>query len=121
MKYEDGLFQYGLCPNYFSMFPHYIQEFVKEKGTLSLEEAVRKATSVPAREMLGLTDRGVIKEGVFADLVVFDYETLHGNDDYQHVTRPPEGIRQVLVNGKVAYENKQHTGVRSGRVLRRTA
>ncbi len=53
---------------------------------------MRKATSVPAREMLGLTDRGVIAEGAYADLVVFDYENLRGNDDYQHVTRPPEGI-----------------------------
>ncbi len=118
VKYEDGLFQYGLCPGYFSMFPHYIQEFVKERGTLSLEQAVQKATSVPAREMLGLTDRGVIAEGAYADLVVFDYETIHGNDDYQHVTRPPEGILHVLVNGRVAYENKQHTGIKSGKVLR---
>ncbi len=48
VKYEDGLFQYGLCPNYFSMFPHYLQEFVKDKGVLSLEEAIYKATSLPA-------------------------------------------------------------------------
>ena len=119
-KYEDGLYQYGVCPNYFSMFPHYIQEFVREKGTLSLEEAVRKATSVPAYDVLGLTDRGVIEEGAYADLVIFDYENLRGNDDYQHPTRPPEGIAHVLVNGKVAFENKQHTGIRPGKVLRHT-
>ena len=119
-KYEDGLFQYGVCPNYFSMFPHYIQEFVREKGALSLEEAVRKATSVPAREVLGLTDRGVIEEGAFADLVVFDYENLRGNDDYSHATRPPEGIAHVLVNGKVAFEHNLHTGLKPGKVLHRT-
>jgi len=119
-KYEDGLFQYGVCPGYFSMFPHYIQEFVRGKESLSLEEAIRKATSIPAREVLGLTDRGVIEEGAFADLVVFDYENLCGNDDYHHPTRPPEGIVHVIVNGKVAFENKQHTGLRSGKVLRRS-
>ena len=102
------------------MFPHYIQEFVREKETFSLEEAVRKATSVPAREVLGLTDRGVIEEGAFADLVVFDYENLRGNDDYVHPTRPPEGITHVLVNGKVAFEHKQHTGIKPGKVLRRS-
>jgi N-acyl-D-amino-acid deacylase len=120
VKYSDGLFQYGVCPNYFSMFPHYIQEFVREKETFSLEEAIRKVTSVPAREVLGLTDRGVIEAGAFADLVVFDYENLRGNDDYQHPTRQPEGIVHVLVNGKVAFEHKQHTGIKPGKVLRRS-
>jgi N-acyl-D-amino-acid deacylase len=117
-RYEDGLYQYGVCPGYFSMFPHYIQEFVREKETFSLEEAVRKATSVPAQQVLGLTDRGVIKESAFADLVIFDYEMLRGNDDYARPTTPPEGIRQVLVNGKVAFENKRSTGIRPGKVLR---
>ena len=120
VKYEDGLFEYGVCPNYFSMFPHYIQEFVREKETFSLEEAIRKVTSVPAREVLGLTDRGVIKVGAFADLVVFDFENLRGNDDYRHPTRQPDGITHVLVNGKVAFENNQHTGIKPGKVLRHT-
>jgi N-acyl-D-amino-acid deacylase len=117
-KYEDGIFPYGICPGYFSMFPHYLQEFVKEKGTLSLEEAVRKATSFPAREMLGLTDRGVVAEGAYADLVIFNYQELRGNDDYRHPTRPPQGITQVIVNGKVAFEQGQPTGLRTGKVLR---
>jgi N-acyl-D-amino-acid deacylase len=119
-KYEDGIFPYGICPGYFSMFPHYIQEFVKEKATLSLEEAVRKATSFPAREMLGLADRGVLAEGAYADLVVFNYENLRGNDDYRHPTCPPQGINQVIVNGKVAFEQGQSTGLRAGKVLRHT-
>ena len=83
-----------------------------------MEEAVRKATSVPAREMLGITDRGVIETGAYADLVIFNFETIRGNDDYRHVTRPPEGIVEVIVNGKIAFENGQHTGLRSGKVLR---
>jgi N-acyl-D-amino-acid deacylase len=120
VKYSDGLFTYGVCPGYFSMFPHYIQEFVREKETFSLEDAIRKVTSVPAREVLGLTDRGTLETGAFADLVVFDYENLRGNDDYAHPTRPPEGIAHVLVNGKVAFEHKQHTGIKPGKVLRRT-
>jgi N-acyl-D-amino-acid deacylase len=119
-QYPDVTFPYGICPGYFSMFPHYIQEFVREKGILTLEEAVRKATSVPAREMLGITDRGVITENAYADLVVFDYQTLHGNDDYRHPTHPPPGVAQVIVNGKIAFENKQSTGLRAGKVLRRS-
>ena len=59
IKYEDGLFLYGVCPNYFSLFPHYIEKYVRQDAVLSLEEAVRKATSVPAKEVLGLDDRGV--------------------------------------------------------------
>jgi N-acyl-D-amino-acid deacylase len=118
VKYQDGLFQYGVCPNYFSMFPHYIQEFVKEKGALTLEQAIQKATSIPAREMLGLEDRGVIAAGCFADLVVFDFAEIHGNDDYREVTRGPEGIKFVIVNGQVAFEQKRSTGVRAGKVLR---
>ena len=120
IKYEDGLFLYGVCPNYFSMFPHYINTYVKQEGTLTLEEAVRKATSVPAWDVLGLRDRGILKIGAFADVVVFDYSTIGEAGDYLQPTLPPHGICQVLVNGSLVYENGHHSGARPGRVLKRT-
>ena len=117
-KYQDGLFLYGVCPNYFSMFPHYIDTYVKQTGTLTLEEAIRKATSVPAQEVLGLQDRGILKVGAFADVVVFDLHTIAPAGDYLQPTLPPHGICQVLVNGTLVYENGHHNGSRSGKVLK---
>ena len=87
---------------------------------LSLEEAIRKATSLPAREVLGLTDRGVLAEGAYADLVVFDLGTLREGEDFRNPVQPPEGIEHVLVNGTVVWEGGAHTGERPGKVLRRT-
>jgi N-acyl-D-amino-acid deacylase len=120
IRYEDGLFLYGVCPNYYSMFPHYIDTYTKQEPVLSLEEAIRKATSVPACEVLGLDDRGILKEGAFADVLVFDYATIGQAGDYLTPTLAPNGICQVLVNGALVYENKQHTGARPGKVLRNT-
>ncbi len=109
----------GPAPIAYGMFPHYIRTMVKEKGVLSLEEAIRKVTSLPAQEILGLEDRGVIKEGAWADLVVMDMERIREGDDFLEPCRPPEGIEQVLVNGTVVYKDKAHTGQRPGKVLRR--
>ena len=118
IKYEDGLFLYGVCPNYFSLFPHYIEKYVRQDAVLSLEEAVRKATSVPAKEVLGLDDRGVLKPGAYADVVVFDYETIGSAGGYLQPTKQPNGICQVLVNGELVYEHGKHYGNRPGKVLK---
>lgn len=87
---------------------------------MGLEEAIRRATAVPAPDVFGLPDRGVIRPGAYADIVVFDWDRLREGDDLDP-TRPPEGICQVMVNGVIAYENGIHTGVRAGKVLRRNA
>jgi len=110
----------GIPPIAYGLFPHYLRTFVKEKGVLSLEEAIKKATSVPAQEVLGLKDRGVLKEGAYADIVVLDFERLREGEDFMAPARPPEGIEHVLVNGTMAYENKAHTGKKPGKVLRRS-
>jgi len=102
----------------FGAYPYYIKTYVKEKGILSLEDAVRKATSSPARR-LGL-NRGVLRAGAYADIVVFDYESIDMTVDFLQPDRQPEGIEYVLVNGKVAYRDKSHTGVKSGKVLRKS-
>jgi N-acyl-D-amino-acid deacylase len=110
----------GIPPIAYGMYPHYIRTYVKELGTLSLEEAIKKVTSFPAQEVLKLKDRGVVQEGACADLVVFDFEQIKESDDFLEPWRPPEGIEHVLVNGKVVYEKGAHTGERPGKVLRRS-
>ena len=113
-----GLYSRGVSPTAYGLFPHYIRTFVKEKGVLSLEAAIQKATSLPAQEVLGLADRGVLREGAYADIVLFDLEALREGEDFLQPAQPPEGIEHVLVNGTVVYEDRAHTGRRPGRVLR---
>lgn len=97
---------------------HYLAHHVRQKGTLSLEEAVRKMTAMPASRF-GLTGRGLVREGYFADLVLFDFDRLHSASTFDNPTVYPEGISLVMVNGVVAVQNGRHCGPRAGRVLRR--
>jgi len=91
---------------------------VKQKGTLSLEEAIKKATYTPAQEVLGLKNRGIISTGAYADIVLFDFAKIKMAGDYVNPNVPPDRIEFVLVNGKVVYKNKVYTGEKSGKVLR---
>jgi N-acyl-D-aspartate/D-glutamate deacylase len=92
--------------------------YVRERGVLALETAVAKMTSVPAAR-LGLRDRGVVREGALADLVVFDPDTVADVATYADPARNPEGIEHVIVNGRVAVLDGAETGERAGRLLRR--
>jgi len=105
-------------PRAFGTFPRMIREFCLEKGILSLEEGVRKMTALPCQK-LGLKDRGIIKEGMIADLVLFDPERIADQATYQDPFRYPEGIRMVMVNGRICLEEdgSLHTG--QGRILQR--
>ena len=93
--------------------------YVRERGVLSLETAVAKLTSVPAAR-LGLRDRGVVREGAFADLVVFDPATVADVATYTDPARYPTGIDHVIVNGRPAILDGAETGERPGRLLRRS-
>jgi N-acyl-D-amino-acid deacylase len=93
-------------------------EFVRERGIVSLEAAIAKLTSVPAAR-LGLRDRGVLREGTFADLVVVDAGTVADIATYADPDRYPLGIDDVIVNGKAAVRDGAETGARAGRLLRR--
>jgi N-acyl-D-aspartate/D-glutamate deacylase len=108
------------APMAYCAYPYYLGNWVKQKRVMSLEDAVKKATHNPAK-MLGLDDRGILRLGACADIVVFDYESMDPVVDYLNPTQPPEGIEYVLVNGKVVYEGKKHTGERPGKVLRHRA
>jgi N-acyl-D-aspartate/D-glutamate deacylase len=107
-------------PKAYGMFPLYIDTFVKKYKSLTLEEAIKKATSVPAQEVLGLMDRGVLSQGAYADVVVFNFDTIRMTGDYLKPNVPPDGIEYVFVNGKLAYKDKKHTGVKSGKLIRHT-
>jgi N-acyl-D-aspartate/D-glutamate deacylase len=81
-----------------------------------LEDAVRKMTSLPA-QVLGLKDRGLLKEGYWADIVVLDPDTVADTATYDNPKQYPKGIDHVLVNGVVVIDGGQHTGARPGRVI----
>ena len=93
-----------------------ISRYVKERKVLTLEEAVRKMTSWPATRMR-LANRGSIKEGQWADVTIFDLNTLNDRATYEQPTLYPTGIEYVLVNGAITIERGSHTGARAGRVL----
>ena len=91
--------------------------YVRERGLLPLEEAIRKSTSLPARR-LGLTDRGLLLEGWCADLTLFDPDNIQETGNTQEPAQYPRGIHSVIVNGKVVVDQGEPTGELSGRVLR---
>ncbi|NLY50807.1 MAG: amidohydrolase family protein, partial [Firmicutes bacterium] len=92
--------------------------YAREQGVLTLEEAVRKMTSAPANR-LGLADRGLLKEGMVADITVFDPEEVIDMATFDKPHQYPQGIPYVIVNGRVVIDAGEHTGVRAGRVLHR--
>lgn len=104
-------------PRAYGTFPRVIAEYVKRQPVLTLPEAVRKMTSWPAQRM-GLSDRGLIREGLRADIVVFDYDALDDVAIWDKPVSSPLGIEAVLVNGELSFDGKQHTGARAGQVLR---
>lgn len=103
-------------PRGYGNFPRVIAEYVRKKKVITLPEAIRKMTSWPATR-LRLASRGTIKEGNWADVVVFDYEKIQDNATYEFPFRPPSGIEMVFVNGQLVMENGKHTGARPGKVI----
>jgi N-acyl-D-amino-acid deacylase len=115
---EGGADALGLPhPRSYGTFPRVIAEYVRRRGVLTLPDAIRKMTSWPAARM-GLSDRGVIREGSRADLTVFDFGSLDDRASWSEPTARPLGIRHVLVNGVPVVANGRHTGARPGQVLR---
>ncbi|MEJ7812745.1 MAG: D-aminoacylase [Gemmatimonadaceae bacterium] len=105
-------------PRAYGTFPRVLARYVREKRVLTLEDAVRKMTSMPAAR-LGLRDRGRIAEGMMADLVVFDPATVADRATFDQPHQYPAGIEYVVVNGAVAVDAGRLTDARGGRVLRR--
>ena len=104
-------------PRAFGSFPRILSYYVRERGLLTLEEAIRKSTSLPA-EVLGLHYKGILKEGMDADIAVIDYDNLTVESSYVNSNGGNKGIKYVLVNGKIAVKDDQCTDVMSGKLLR---
>jgi N-acyl-D-amino-acid deacylase len=104
-------------PRNFGTFPRVLGVYVRELGLLSLEDAVRKMTSLNAAKV-GLTDRGLLRPGQFADVTVFDPTTVIDRATYTEPFQCGTGIEHVIVNGEVVLQDGQHSGLLPGRVLR---
>jgi N-acyl-D-amino-acid deacylase len=103
-------------PRAYGTFPKIISQYVREKKALTLPDAVRKMTSLPAKAM-GFKERGIVKENWFADLVIFDFNTIAETATYKNPHQYPEGIQYVIVNGEVSVQNGKMTGVKAGKIL----
>lgn len=108
----------GGHPRAYANFGYALVHFVKEHKAISLEALVKKMTSQPA-SFVGLADRGSIRKGNWADIVVMGWENFVSKADFAHPHESPEGIKYVLVNGQLTVSEGKVTGVKGGRVLGR--
>jgi N-acyl-D-amino-acid deacylase len=118
---SDGVPAFGSAkphPRMTGTFPRILGRYVREKGVITLEEAIRKMTSLPA-QTFGLFKKGVLRPGMDADLVVFDPNAVIDKATFEDPSQPPAGIRWVVVNGAVAVEDGKIAGATTGKVLRR--
>ena len=105
-------------PRLWGTFPRVLGHFSRDEGLFPLELAVHKMTGLSAKNFR-LPDRGVVREGAFADLVVFDPDTIIDKATFEEPERPSEGISAVFVNGVQAWGPDGQTGNRGGRFLTR--
>ena len=115
---SDGLLT-GEMPNprSYGTFPYVLGQLARDEGLFRLEDAVRKMTSIPAQR-LGLADRGILRDGMKADIVVFDPDRVEAKATFEEPKQFPEGIDYVLVNGRAVIDNGTHTGALPGRALK---
>ncbi len=104
-------------PRWYGTFPRVLGYYVREEKVLTLPEAIRKMTSLPATR-LGLADRGTLAPGFKADVVVFDRETIRDRSTFTEPHQLSEGVEFLTVNGELVLEDGEHTGAKPGRVLR---
>jgi N-acyl-D-aspartate/D-glutamate deacylase len=111
---DDAL---GLAhPRSYGNFPRVIARYVREEHVLTLPDAIRKMTSWPA-ERMRLNGRGVIRQGSWADVTIFNYDKLQDRSTYTQPDQYPTGIDYVLVNGQIVIDQGRHTGAKPGMVL----
>jgi N-acyl-D-amino-acid deacylase len=114
----EGVFlNYSTHPRAYGSFSRLLAKYVREEQVISLEEAIRKLTLLPATN-LRLEKRGALKPGNFADVVVFNPETIQDNATFQQPHQLATGVKHVWVNGVHVMNNGEHTGAMPGRVVR---
>jgi N-acyl-D-amino-acid deacylase len=104
-------------PRWYGTFPRILGRYVREQKILSLEEAVKKMTSMNA-DKISLRERGLLKEGYWADIAIFDPKTVADRATFEKPHQYPVGIPYVIVNGEVVIDGEKHTGALPGQVLR---
>ncbi len=104
-------------PRLYGTFARVLGTYAREQQLFSLEDAIHRMTGFPAQKF-SFTDRGVIRPGAFADLVIFDPQTIAETGTYQDPRHYPPGVDYVIVNGKITADHGWHTGTRGGRMLR---
>ena len=107
-------------PRYYGTYPRILGRYVRDQSLISLETAIHKMAGLPA-ERLGLRDRGLVEEGLVADLTVFDPATVIDRATFEKPHQLASGVAHVLVSGEPVVHNGEHTGARPGRALRRGA
>jgi N-acyl-D-amino-acid deacylase len=118
MMGTDSIFLGKPHPRTYGTCPRVLGRVVREEKAMSVEEAIRKMTSLPAQR-LGLLDRGLIVPGAWADIVAFDPDNIVDLATYEKPQEYPKGIQYVLVNGVLVVRQGRHTGALPGRVLRK--
>ncbi len=104
-------------PRAYGTFPRAISKYVRERKICSLEEMIKKMTSMPA-DKLGIKERGRIAEGYFADIVIFDFNKIQDKATFTEPHQYPDGIPYVIVNGEIVIANSEHTGSLPGKVIK---
>jgi N-acyl-D-amino-acid deacylase len=112
---DDGA---GTHARFYGTFPRKIRHFALDRGVITLEDAIRSSTSLPA-QIMGLKDRGVLREGAFADIVVFDPATIRDRSTFFEPHQYSEGIEHVLINGQGVVDLLHVAGTLAGRLLTR--
>lgn len=107
-------------PRFYGTYPRILQEYVRRRRILTLEEAVKKMTYLPARK-IGLNDRGIIQKGYSADIVIFDPRTIKDSATYSDPHQYAEGLEYVIVNGQTEIEKAEPTGTLAGKFLRKNS
>ncbi|MHA2305711.1 MAG: N-acyl-D-amino-acid deacylase family protein [Candidatus Hodarchaeales archaeon] len=116
---SGGKLDYGKPhPRFYGTYPRILGRFVRDKGLLSVEEAIRKMTSFPAQK-LGLSDRGILRRGAWADIVLFNPKTVIDLATYENPHQFPKGVHYVLVNGQIVVDDEEFTNKLPGVVVKK--
>ena len=116
---DSGIREFGAGvphPRGYGSNARVLAKYVRERKVLGLEDAIRRMTSLPAQKF-GFKNRGLLREGMAADIIIFDPETVQDQSTYEKPHAYSTGIQYVIVNGKITLKQMQHTGVRNGKIL----
>ena len=116
LSLDGPLYEPHSHPRAFGTMPRFLGHYVRDEHLLSLEQAIRKITSLPAQRER-LRDRGILREDYFADVTIFDPATIQDKATYENPAQLSEGVKYVFVNGQLEFENGKLTGTKAGRVL----